>query len=89
MTHLAITEGVVRALLFAKDRFNKRHYPYKKVVAKKLQKQSEDNKKMADSLGEIVNKFTPPVIFPKIADGDVNRLENCIGEYVFKSVLAF
>ena len=28
------------------------------VVANALQKQSEDNKKMADSLGEIVNKFS-------------------------------
>ena len=28
------------------------------AVAVELQKQSEDNKKMAGSLGEIVNKFT-------------------------------
>ncbi len=31
MTHLAMIEGVVRALLFAKGRFNKKHYPYKNL----------------------------------------------------------
>jgi len=28
MTHLAMIEGVMKALLFAKGRFNKKHYPY-------------------------------------------------------------
>ena len=31
MTHLAMIEGVVRALLVAKGRFNKKHYPYKNL----------------------------------------------------------
>ncbi len=28
MAHLAMIEGVVRALLFAKGQFNKKYYPY-------------------------------------------------------------
>lgn len=31
MTHLAMIEGVVRALFFAQGRFNKKHYTYKNL----------------------------------------------------------